>query len=95
MGKISSYTVDTTVEGTDLLIGTDAATNNATKNYTVQSIATFAASNLLVSSTVPAASTDAGTQGQIAADSTHLYICVQTQSGGVADTWKRITLDTF
>ena len=77
------------------MIGTDAATNNATKNYTVQSIATFAASNLLVSSSVPAASTDAGTQGQIAADSTHLYICVQTQSGGVADTWKRITLDTF
>ena len=46
MGKISSYTIDTTVTGTDLVIGTDAGDNNNTKNYTIQSISDFTESNL-------------------------------------------------
>jgi hypothetical protein len=91
MAKISSYTVDTTVEGTDLLIGTDAGDNNNTKNYTVQSIATFAASNLLVTSSAPASSTSAGTAGQIAfgldTGVYYLYVCIAT------DTWQRVALD--
>ena len=52
MGKISSYTIDTTVTGTDLVIGTDAGDNNNTKNYTIQSISDFTESNLSLSSSL-------------------------------------------
>lgn len=41
MGKISTYTTTTPV-GSDLLIGTDSESLNATKNFTVQSIADLA-----------------------------------------------------
>ena len=41
MAKISTY-ASTTPEATDLLLGTDTGSSNATKNFTVQSIADFA-----------------------------------------------------
>lgn len=47
-------------------------------------------SSILVTKTgVPATSSSAGTIGQIAADGTHLYVCVNTNS------WVRVTLSTF
>ena len=42
MGKISTYAV-VTPTATDKVIGTDVTDNNETKNFTVQSIADFAA----------------------------------------------------
>lgn len=45
--------------------------------------------NLIVSNTVPASSADSGNAGEIAYDSTYLYICTANS------TWKRITLETF
>lgn len=44
MGKIRTYNIDTNVTGSDLVIGTDADDNNVTKNYTIDSIGAYAAS---------------------------------------------------
>jgi hypothetical protein len=41
MAKISTYPIDATLSASDLLIGTDADNMNATKNYTLGSIAAF------------------------------------------------------
>jgi hypothetical protein len=41
MGKISQYTNDTEVVGSDRWIGTDSQSNNSTKNFTAQKVATF------------------------------------------------------
>jgi hypothetical protein len=43
MARISTYTIDSTVEGSDKLLGTDANSNSAlaTKNYTIDSLKTF------------------------------------------------------
>ena len=38
MARISTYPIDTTVDPTDLLIGTDSVDSSITKNYTIQSI---------------------------------------------------------
>jgi hypothetical protein len=38
---------------------------------------------------VPASSSSPGTANQVAADSTHFYVCVAT------NTWGRVTLSTF
>lgn len=45
--------------------------------------------NVTISSTVPASAVDTGTAGQIAYDSTYVYICVAT------NTWKRAALSTW
>lgn len=45
-------------------------------------------SDTITFSTVPTSSADTGTIGQIAKDSTYLYVCVST------DTWERIAWDT-
>jgi len=41
MAKISTYPVDSSLSGSDLLIGTDADNANATKNYSLGDIAAF------------------------------------------------------
>jgi len=43
MARISTYTIDSTVEGSDKLLGTDANSNSAlaTKNYTIDSLKTY------------------------------------------------------
>ena len=43
MARISTYTIDSTVEGSDKLLGTDANSNSAlaTKNYTIDSLKSF------------------------------------------------------
>jgi hypothetical protein len=43
MARISTYTIDSTVEGSDKLLGTDANSSSAlaTKNYTIDSLKTF------------------------------------------------------
>jgi hypothetical protein len=49
-----------------------------------------AASGLRLSNpTVPASSSDTGTQGDISWDSNYLYLCTS------GDTWKRISLSTW
>lgn len=46
------------------------------------------ASDTITFSSVPTSSSDTGTIGQVAKDSTYLYVCVAT------DTWERIAWDT-
>lgn len=46
------------------------------------------ASDTITFSSVPTSSSDTGTIGQVAKDSTYLYICVST------NTWERIAWDT-
>lgn len=43
MARISTYTIDSTIEGSDKLLGTDANSNSslATKNYTIDSLKTY------------------------------------------------------
>ena len=43
MARISTYTIDSTVEGSDKLLGTDANSSSAlaTKNYTIDSLKTY------------------------------------------------------
>ena len=40
MAKISTYTIDSTIEGNDKLLGTDSASTSAlaTRNYTIDSL---------------------------------------------------------
>jgi len=45
-------------------------------------------SDTLTFSNTPSSPTDIGTPGEVAEDSEHLYVCVDT------DTWKRIKWDT-
>jgi len=45
--------------------------------------------NTLLDRTVPSMSTSTGTQGQIAADSTHLYVCT------APNTWKRTAISSW
>ena len=47
------------------------------------------AANLILSNTVPATSSSNGVAGTICYDSTHLYICVST------NTWKRVAISTW
>ena len=44
MSRISTYPIDTVVDTADLLIGTDSEDQNITKNYTIASIISLAAS---------------------------------------------------
>jgi hypothetical protein len=43
MAKISTYTIDSTIEGADKLLGTDSASNSAlaTRNYTIDSLKAY------------------------------------------------------
>ena len=92
--KLSELAVLTSVSNDDLLY---IVRSGVSKRITVSSVAStinvpklVAASNTSVSltlvATVPATSTSTGTTGQIAYDSSHLYLCVAT------NTWVRATL---
>ena len=77
MAKIGTYATATPADA-DLLLGTDAGSSDATKNFQVSAIRDF-----LISDTVPATKTSAGTKGQIAFASGFLYVCIAT------NTWER------
>ena len=81
MPKISTYDQAAPSELTDKLIGTETSALNATKNFTIGSLLA-----LFNSASVPSTPTSTGTRGQIAANETHLYICVAT------DTWRRVAI---
>lgn len=49
---------------------------------------TFLNDELVLGGSVPSSSTDTGVAGQIAVDSTHIYVCVGTNS------WGRVAIDT-
>lgn len=49
MAKISTYPVDTTINGLDILIGSDADDLNITKNYRIDSIRSYVLSSLNLS----------------------------------------------
>lgn len=84
MPKISTYDQAAPANFTDKLIGSKDSAANATRNFTIGSLLA-----LFNSASVPSTPTSTGTRGQIAANETHLYICVAT------DTWRRVSLSTF
>ena len=86
MSKIESYANAGTPTLSDKLIGTEvgATPANATKNFTTGQLLTLFNAN-----DVPASAAATGTAGMIAADATHLYICVTTNK------WKRVAISTF
>ena len=84
MPKISSYIPPVFLSLTDKLLGTDTSTSNITKNFELGRVL-----ELFNSASIPSSVTSTGTRGQIAANETHLYICVAT------DTWRRVDLSTF
>ena len=51
MAKISTYPIDSTVNGLDILIGSDADDSNITKNYTINSLKAYSLSGLGVAIT--------------------------------------------
>jgi hypothetical protein len=61
--------------------------NNLAKRFSFDNLATALANKLSVP--VPTSSTDAGVAGQIAYDTSFIYICVDT------NTWRRIPASTF
>lgn len=63
MAKISTYPTDSSVSGGDLLIGTDVDNSNATKNFSVSSLISYAATNNLVPYTGATQSVDLGVYG--------------------------------
>jgi hypothetical protein len=46
MAKISTYTTDTVISASDKLIGTDADSSNATKNFLVSDISAYISSGI-------------------------------------------------
>tara|TARA_R100000664_G_C2753344_1_gene140737 strand:- start:1543 stop:1785 length:243 start_codon:yes stop_codon:yes gene_type:complete len=80
MAKIETYAT-ATPSTTDMLLGTDVDSTNATKNYVMGS--------LTVAGAAPASAAAAGTPGQIAADASYFYVCV------AANTWKRVAIATW
>jgi len=67
MAKISTY-ASVTPEATDLLLGTDSGSSNATKNFTVQSISDFAALGGYVYPRFNVVATSAATSAPLAGD---------------------------
>lgn len=80
MAKISTYATATSTTS-DKIIGTDAASSDATKNFELGS--------LTVAGTAPASAGATGTKGQIAVESGFFYVCVAT------DTWERVAIATW
>ena len=67
MAKISTYAVVTPI-GTDKVIGTDVDSSNATKNFTIQSIADFAATGGYIYPRFNVVATSAATSAPAAGD---------------------------
>ena len=80
MAKISTYATATSTTA-DKIIGTDAGSSDATKNFELGS--------LTVAGTAPGSASDTGTTGQIAVASGFLYVCVGT------DEWQRVAIATW
>lgn len=60
MARISTYPTDSNVSGGDMLIGTDVDNANATKNFTVSNLISYAATNNLVPYTGATQNVDLG-----------------------------------
>jgi hypothetical protein len=60
MARISTYPIDSGVSGGDMLIGTDVDNANATKNFTVSNLISYAATNNLVPYTGATQNVDLG-----------------------------------
>ena len=83
MAKISTYATATPALA-DSVVGADAGSSDATKNFTVESLLTF-----VNASAVPATAGATGTKGMISVASGFLYVCVAT------DTWERVAIATW
>lgn len=85
MAKIESYAAATPADS-DSLLGTDAGSSNATKNFTFSSINTYLSGKKV---TAPATAGATGTAGDYAVESGFAYFCVAT------DTWERVAIATW
>ena len=62
MARISTYPIDTSVNTSDFLIGTDSEDSNITKNYTIASIISLATSGGYINAAVDHTATTATTK---------------------------------
>lgn len=83
MGKISSYPAISTPILTDILIGSDVANNNATKNFTLQSILDLFVPRL---TTVEINALVSPTAGTVVYNTTLDVLCYRDNVG-----WKKVT----
>jgi hypothetical protein len=80
--KISELPIATSLSSSDRLV----FLANPSGNPSVRTITTSNFTNTIISNTVPANTNSTGRAGQLAYDSTHLYVCVAT------NTWGRVSL---
>jgi hypothetical protein len=87
--KVSNLAITTTLGFTDRVVV--IANASSTANVMTMTLQNFANSmkTLVVSNTAPANSSSAGISGQLAFDSSHLYVCI------ASNTWVRASLSTF
>ena len=85
MAKISTYAAATPTL-TDLLLGSDVGSADATKNFTFEAIRDFISAQHADVTNVPASAGSTGVAGQLAVDANYLYACVAT------NTWKRVAI---
>ena len=98
-GRVSSAILTATSGSEGGQVSIDVATSTQSGQLDAKLIVNEnrvqALSTLNIPTGTPSSSSAAGTAGDIVWDSSFLYVCVQTQSGGVANTWKRVALSTF
>jgi predicted N-acyltransferase len=93
MAIIYAYPTKASPVSGDLVVISDSADSNETKNATAGTIANLATTvtltSLIVTTAAPASASAAGTTGQIATDANYIYVCTAT------NTWKRVAISTW
>ena len=84
MSIIYTYPTKASPSGSDLIIISDVADSNATKQATLATALTGAA----LSAGTPTSAGTAGTAGQLQYDANYIYICTASGIAGAA-TWER------
>lgn len=87
MGRIQSYTNDSTIDGTDRLIGTDGdvLSNYATKNFTISALKTFISADIIPYKSYVAilnqSGTDNPTDTELSNTTDYTYTWARTSGG--------------
>ena len=86
MAKISTYTADNNISPNDKLIGTDADSNNETKNFLISDISAYISGGIAANLTVTNVLNASGTDNQVPSGlDTPLQVQFGTAQGTIAD----------
>ena len=86
MAKISTYTTDTVISASDKLIGTDADSSNATKNFLVSDISAYISSGIATNLAVTNVLNTTDTDNQVPSGlDTPLQVLFGIAQGTIAD----------